>query len=60
MGSTRSARPGPTTIFAGFGSGETAGPRTMFSQISGVTLITRGAELRRTGKSLHPVLPKAA
>ncbi len=79
-------------IFAGFGSGETAGTRAMFiltglvwvafgvvlfgrpnvgavtlallfglfNLISGVTLITRGVEIRRTGKSLHSVLPKAA
>jgi uncharacterized membrane protein HdeD (DUF308 family) len=79
-------------IFAGFGSGETAGTRTMFiltglvwvafgvvlfarpdigavtlallfglfSLISGATLVTRGVEIRRTGKSLHAVLPKAA
>jgi hypothetical protein len=25
-----------------------------------VTLVTQGVELRRTGKSLHSVLPKAA
>ena len=79
-------------IFAGFGSGETAGTRAMFiltglvwiafgvvlfarpdvgavtlallfglfSLISGVTLITRGVEIRRTGKTLHSVLPNAA
>jgi hypothetical protein len=32
----------------------------LFSLISGVTLVTRGVEIRRTGKSLHSVLPKAA
>ena len=32
----------------------------LFSLILGVTLITRGVEIRRTGKSLHSVLPKAA
>jgi len=32
----------------------------LFSLISGVTLITRGVEIRRTGKTLHSVLPKAA
>jgi uncharacterized membrane protein HdeD (DUF308 family) len=31
-----------------------------FSIFSGVTLITRGVEIRRTGKDLRTVLPKAA
>jgi uncharacterized membrane protein HdeD (DUF308 family) len=79
-------------IFAGFGSGETAGTRTLFiltglvwvafgvvilarpdvgvvslallfglfNLIAGATLITRGVELRRTGKTLHSIVPKAA
>jgi uncharacterized membrane protein HdeD (DUF308 family) len=68
-------------IFAGFGSGESAGTRTMFiltglvwvvfgvvtlallfgffELIAGVTLITRGIEVRRTGKTLHSVMPQA-
>jgi uncharacterized membrane protein HdeD (DUF308 family) len=32
----------------------------LFSIFSGVTLITRGVEIRRTGDTLHSVLPKAA
>ena len=32
----------------------------LFSLISGVTMITRGVEIRRDGKALHSVLPKAA
>lgn len=32
----------------------------LFSRISGVTLVTRGVEIRRTGKSPHSALPKAA
>ncbi len=32
----------------------------LFNLFSGVTLITRGVEIRRTGKTLHSVLPKAA
>jgi len=32
----------------------------LFGLISRVTLVTRGVEIRRTGKSLHSVLPKAA
>ena len=32
----------------------------LFSLVSGVTMVTRGVEIRRTGKSLHSVLPKAA
>jgi Short repeat of unknown function (DUF308) len=32
----------------------------LFSLISGVTLIARGVQIRRTGKSLRSVLPKAA
>jgi uncharacterized membrane protein HdeD (DUF308 family) len=79
-------------IFAGFGSGETAGTRALFiltglvwvafgvvvlsrpdvgavtlallfglfNLIAGATLITRGVELRRTGKTLHSIVPKAA
>jgi uncharacterized membrane protein HdeD (DUF308 family) len=79
-------------IFAGFGSGETAGTRTLFiltglvwvafgvvilarpdvgvvslallfglfNLTAGATLITRGVEIRRTGKNLHSVMPKAA
>ena len=31
-----------------------------FNLFSGATLITRGIELRRTGKNLHSILPKAA
>jgi uncharacterized membrane protein HdeD (DUF308 family) len=78
-------------IFAGFGSGESAGARAMFiltglvwvvfgvvllarpdvgvvtlallfgffELIAGVTLITRGIEVRRTGKTLHSVMPQA-
>jgi uncharacterized membrane protein HdeD (DUF308 family) len=78
-------------IYAGFGSGETAGTRAMFfltglvwvafgvvlfahpdagavslallfglfNLIAEGTLITRGIEIRRTGKSLHSVLPDA-
>ena len=78
-------------IFAGFGSGETAGTRALFfltglvwiafgavlfsrpdigavslalvfgffSVFSGATLITRGIEVRRTGKTLHTILPQA-
>jgi hypothetical protein len=36
-------------IFAGF-----------FSIFSGATLITQGIELKRTGKTLHSILPQAA
>jgi uncharacterized membrane protein HdeD (DUF308 family) len=32
----------------------------LFSLITGVTLIIRGVELRRTGKALHSVMPNAA
>jgi len=32
----------------------------LFSLIAGATLITRGVELRRTGKTLHSIVPKAA
>jgi len=32
----------------------------LFSVFSGATLITQGVEIRRTGKTLHSVLPKAA
>ena len=32
----------------------------LFNLISGVTLITRGFEIRRAGQSLHSVLHKAA
>ena len=32
----------------------------LFNLISGATLITRGIEVRRTGRALHSVLPKAA
>ncbi len=32
----------------------------LFNLFSGATLITRGVEIRRTGKTLHSVLPKAA
>jgi uncharacterized membrane protein HdeD (DUF308 family) len=78
-------------IFAGFGSGETAGTRALFiltgliwvafgavilgrpdigavtlalvfgffNVFSGVTLITQGIEVRRTGKTLHSILPQA-
>jgi uncharacterized membrane protein HdeD (DUF308 family) len=83
---------GLAEIFAGFGSGETAGTRALFiltgliwvafgvvlfahpdagavtlallfglfSLIAGVTMITRGIEVRRTGKTLHSVLPQAS
>jgi Short repeat of unknown function (DUF308) len=79
------------TIFAGFGSGETAGTRAifiltglvwvafgvvlcakpnvgvvtlallfgLFNLIAGVTMVTQGVEIRRTGKSLHSVMPSA-
>ena len=79
-------------IFAGFGSGESAGTRALFfltglvwiafgvvlfarpdigavslalvfgffSIFSGATLITQGVELKRTGKTLHSILPQAA
>ena len=78
-------------IFAGFGSGETAGTRAMFiltglvwvafgvvllgrpdvgavtlallfglfALIAGITLITRGVEIRRTGRTLHSLVPHA-
>jgi hypothetical protein len=32
----------------------------LFNLISGTTMITRGIEVRRTGRALHSVLPKAA
>jgi len=32
----------------------------LFNLIAGATLITRGVELRRTGKTLHSIVPKAA
>jgi uncharacterized membrane protein HdeD (DUF308 family) len=53
FGAVLSARPdvGEVTLALLYG---------LFSLISGVTLITRGVEIRRTGKTLHSVLPKAA
>ena len=32
----------------------------LFNPISGATLITRGVEVRRTGRTLHSILPEAA
>lgn len=32
----------------------------LFNLFSGVMLITQGVEIRRTGKTLHSVLPNAA
>ena len=32
----------------------------LFNLIAGATLVTRGVELRRTGKTLHSIVPKAA
>jgi uncharacterized membrane protein HdeD (DUF308 family) len=31
-----------------------------FNLFSGIMLITRGVEIRRTGKTLHTIAPKAA
>jgi len=59
-------------IFSAFGPGESAGHRAMylitgvvwvvfglFSLISGATLITRGIDVRRTGRALDPVGARA-